>query len=134
MVRLPLRSAIPFMRRPILSWVALFAALFTSCTGAGPNAGADQPTTSDEAMDTHTHASASNARITHLDLDIRVDMDARTISGTAGYAIDPNGSDTLYLDTDGLKVDAVRVDGRPVEFTETRYNGALYDFLTDLGT
>lgn len=25
-------------------------------------------------------------------------------------------------------------DGRPVEFTETRYNGALYDFLTDLGT
>ncbi len=24
-------------------------------------------------------------------------------------------------------------DGRPVEFTETRYNGALYDFLTDLG-
>lgn len=25
-------------------------------------------------------------------------------------------------------------DSRPVEFTETRYNGALYDFLTDLGT
>jgi GntR family transcriptional regulator len=25
-------------------------------------------------------------------------------------------------------------DGRPVEFTETRYNGASYDFLTDLGT
>jgi GntR family transcriptional regulator len=24
-------------------------------------------------------------------------------------------------------------DGRPVEFTETRYNGELYDFLTDLG-
>ncbi|MBD1205681.1 MAG: GntR family transcriptional regulator [Rhodobacteraceae bacterium] len=24
-------------------------------------------------------------------------------------------------------------DGRPVEFTETRYNGVLYDFLTDLG-
>ncbi len=24
-------------------------------------------------------------------------------------------------------------DGRPVEFTETRYNGAVYDFLTDLG-
>jgi GntR family transcriptional regulator len=24
-------------------------------------------------------------------------------------------------------------DGRPVEFTETRYNGASYDFLTGLG-
>lgn len=24
-------------------------------------------------------------------------------------------------------------DGRPVEFTETRYNGEVYDFLTDLG-
>ena len=24
-------------------------------------------------------------------------------------------------------------DGRPVEFTETRYNGELYDFLTELG-
>jgi GntR family transcriptional regulator len=24
-------------------------------------------------------------------------------------------------------------DGRAVEFTETRYNGALYDFLTDIG-
>jgi GntR family transcriptional regulator len=23
-------------------------------------------------------------------------------------------------------------DGRPVEFTETRYNGTMYDFLTDL--
>jgi aminopeptidase N len=104
------------MIRLTFSRVALFAALFTSCSGAGPNVGADQPTTSDEAMDTHTHASASNARITHLDLDIRVDMDARTISGTAGYAIDPHGSDTIYLDTDGLKVDAVRVDGRPVEY------------------
>ena len=24
-------------------------------------------------------------------------------------------------------------DGRPVEFTETRYNGERYDFLTELG-
>jgi GntR family transcriptional regulator len=23
-------------------------------------------------------------------------------------------------------------DGRAVEFTETRYNGAMYDFLTDI--
>ncbi len=104
------------MNHSNFTWVALLAALFTSCSGAETNEGADLTAKSPEAMDTHTHASASAARITHLDLDVQVDMEARTISGTAGYAITPNGSDTIYLDTDGLNVAAVRVDGQPTEF------------------
>lgn len=63
-------------------------------------------------MDPHSHASATAARTTHLDLDITVDMAARTIHGSANYAVQPNGATTIVLDTDGLQVDSVRVDGR----------------------
>ncbi|MBL7983301.1 MAG: M1 family metallopeptidase [Flavobacteriales bacterium] len=104
------------MTRSTFTWAALLAVLFTSCSGEGTPKGSDLKAEEIEAMDTHTHASASAARITHLDLDVQVAMDTRTISGTAGYAIRPNGSDTIFLDTDGLNVAAVRVDGQPVEF------------------
>jgi aminopeptidase N len=104
------------MNHSNFTWAALLAALFSSCSGAETKEAADLTAKSSEAMDTHTHASASAARITHLELDVQVDMEARTISGTAGYAIDPNGSDTIYLDTDGLNVAAVRVGGLPAEF------------------
>lgn len=40
-------------------------------------------------------------------------MDARAIHGSASYAVQPNGASTIVLDTDGLQVDSVKVDGKP---------------------
>jgi leukotriene-A4 hydrolase len=68
-------------------------------------------------MDPHSNASSSPARIKHLDLDIVVDMDRRVLHGTAAYDIVSHGAPDIVLDTDGLAVERVEVDGRPVTHT-----------------
>ncbi len=100
------------MPRALRNLALILAAPFLSCVG-GEQDKAVQPTpTTLATMDPHSHASASAARTTHLDLDITVDMDARALYGSATYALQPNGASFIVLDTDGLQVDSVRVDGR----------------------
>ncbi len=65
-------------------------------------------------MDTHSHARPSDAVITHLDLDIKVDMNAKRISGTASYDIAVPHGDRIILDTDDLEVEKV-TDGSTQE-------------------
>ncbi len=65
-------------------------------------------------MDVHSHASASPARIEHLDLDLQVDMTERRLLGTASYRIRPHGADTIILDTDALEIAKVTVNGKEV--------------------
>lgn len=68
-------------------------------------------------MDNHSFARPAQAAITHLDLDIQVDMAAHRIHGTAAYALDRNGGDSVVFDTDGLTIEAVTLpDGSPAEF------------------
>lgn len=62
-------------------------------------------------MDHHSHARPDEAVITHLELDIAVDMAARTIAGTATYRIEDHGKGRIILDTDGLIVEKV-MDGK----------------------
>ncbi len=58
-----------------------------------------------KSKDYHTAASRSAARVTHLDLNIQVDMAKHIISGTATYLLDENASsDTIYFDTKDLKI------------------------------
>lgn len=58
-----------------------------------------------KSKDYHTAASRSTARVTHLDLDIQVDMAKHIISGTATYKLDERtNSDTIYFDTKELKI------------------------------
>jgi aminopeptidase N len=73
------------------------------------------PVKNTATMDPHSHASASTARTTHLDLAITVDMAERIILGSATYAVRSNGANDIVLDTDGLHVDSVHVDGQRVE-------------------
>lgn len=69
-----------------------------------------------KAMDTHSHARPNEARITHLDLDITVDMAAERITGIASYDIEAN-SDRIIFDTDGLTIEGASLaDGTPAEF------------------
>lgn len=91
------------------------AALFMACNSGQQNPVDNTAAKITATMDPHSHASASAARTTHLDLDITVDMEARTLHGSATYAVQPNGASTIVLDTDGLHVDSVQVDGRQVE-------------------
>lgn len=71
----------------------------------------------EQTMDHHSHARPDEAVITHLDLDIEVDMRSRTIAGTATYRITDHGHGRIVLDTDGLVVDAVTdAKGHALEF------------------
>ena len=97
--------------------VPLFFALFlTACATTEPG-DAKQPTDT-PAMDHHSHARPAEAVITHLDLDLRVDMDAQRMEGTASYAIEQQGAGRIYFDTDGLEILGVTVDdGRETSFS-----------------
>lgn len=66
-------------------------------------------------MDPHSHARPSEAVITHLELDIRADLEAHRIEGSATYTIKTNGADRIIFDTDGLEITAVeRPNGAPL--------------------
>ncbi len=60
-------------------------------------------------MDPHSCARPEEAVVTHLDLDLKVDMNARRISGTATYALKRSSGDTVRFDTDGLSIRSVKL-------------------------
>lgn len=67
-------------------------------------------------MDAHSHAKPDEGRITHLDLDITVDMVGKRIQGTASYDVAVKG-DRIVFDTDGLTIEGVALpDGTPLRF------------------
>lgn len=88
--------------------------LLIACAG-GADEG-DAPHT--YIMDHHSHARPAEAVITHLDLAIEVDMDAKRIQGTASYAIKQHRARRIVLDTDGLEVLGVLLgDGVPATWS-----------------
>ncbi|MEP1423088.1 MAG: M1 family metallopeptidase [Erythrobacter sp.] len=64
--------------------------------------------TSEEAFDDQTFAKPQEARVTHVDLDLAMDFDAKTISGTATLDIlAADEASEVILDSNGLRVSAV---------------------------
>ena len=59
-------------------------------------------------MDTHSAARPNEAVIQHLDLDIKVDMEAQRIEGSATYALKPGHGPLVRFDTDGLTLHDVK--------------------------
>lgn len=57
----------------------------------------------------------------HLDLAVRIDPAAGTVSGTVTHTVTPLGEPAAWLRLDqvGLSIDAVRIDGQPVEGVRT---------------
>jgi aminopeptidase N len=99
----------------------LFLLITTAgCGGAGH--GKEQASVSDQETplmerDHHSNARPEEAVITHLDLDIAVDMATETISGQATYRIKDHGKGRVVLDTDGLVVEQVtNAQGEPLQF------------------
>src|SRR5262245_19089138 len=70
-------------------------------------------------MDIHSYARPSEARVTSVALDLRVDFDARRLIGQATLTIEraPHAR-SIVLDTRGLLVHAVTdISGRPLTST-----------------
>ncbi|HRD52045.1 MAG TPA: M1 family metallopeptidase, partial [Flavobacteriales bacterium] len=83
---------------------------------------ADKPAEANQpiyTMDPHSHARPQEARITHLDLDIAVDMESERINGTARYRIATSAdAKRIVFDTEALRIESVMVDGREAGFTQ----------------
>lgn len=61
-----------------------------------------------KSNDQHTAASRTSARVKHLSLDIKVDMNKHLLFGSATYTIDKTiSSDTIYFDTKDLLIKKV---------------------------
>ncbi len=64
--------------------------------------------TSEEAFDDQTFAKPQEARVTHLDLDLVMDFDAKTIGGTATLdVLAADEASEIILDSNGLRISAV---------------------------
>ncbi|MEO8067183.1 MAG: M1 family metallopeptidase [Flavobacteriales bacterium] len=90
--------------------MALFATMVFSC--AAPDDSSDrtigEKQQDEHVMDKHSASTPDEAFITHLDLDIKVDMLAKAITGIATYDIVNRGKGHIVFDTDGLTVVEVK--------------------------
>lgn len=111
----------PPMRYASWSIASVIALLFTACGGPGTSPAAQKREGTDQnvhIMDPHSHARPEEAVITHLSLDLNVDMEARRLKGTAAYAINRGKGDTIRFDTDGLTIHSVKLaDGTDAPYT-----------------
>jgi len=71
--------------------------------------------------DPHSFARPDQVAVTHLDLDLRVDFDARRLDGTATLTLDRRARDAreIVLDSRDLEIESVTLDGtqRAAHFT-----------------
>lgn len=70
-----------------------------------------------EWVDDHTQSNADSIHVSHLHLDIKVDMDNKQVAGSALWTIsNQHKKNELVLDTYDLTIDSVVVDGKKVAF------------------
>ncbi|PQJ09267.1 aminopeptidase [Flavipsychrobacter stenotrophus] len=69
------------------------------------------------AKDVHTQSNANEVTLSHLDMDIKVDLEKKQISGCALWTIDNKSKvKELKLDTYDMIIDSVAVDGKQVAY------------------
>lgn len=62
--------------------------------------------------DIHSYANSADVTVTHISLDLTADFEAKTLSGTATLDLkNLKKSSTLVLDTKGLSIEGVMLDG-----------------------
>ena len=101
-----MRATVSLLLLPFVLLLAGCAELMSPDTGKrGPIA---PILTSEEAFDDQTFAKPAEARVTHLDLDLAVDFDAKTIGGTAVLdVLAADAAQEIILDSNGLRISAV---------------------------
>lgn len=96
--------------------ILLAATALHGCQPVNPAKNADAPQRAATTKDLHTQSNADSVAITHLDLDIAVDMDKKQISGSALWQIsNTHKVKEVRLDTHELTIDSVLVDGTKVQ-------------------
>ncbi len=99
------------MKYTMLAGILLAAA---ACQQPAPKQAAETAPVKDQ----HTLSNADSIQVRNLDLNIEVDFDQKQISGVAAWRVsNPGGLDVLKLDTYGLAIDSVTVNGRKVRHT-----------------
>nr|WP_314446059.1 M1 family metallopeptidase [uncultured Sphingomonas sp.] len=86
-----------------------------------------------DAVDPHSFARPLEARVSHVDLDLAFDFDAKAVSGTATLDIDRKpGAREIVLDSDGYQVSAVTdaATGAPLAYAYGAEDQALGRPLT----
>ena len=80
----------------------------------------------DPAIDVHSFANSADTRVTHIDLDLSVDFEARQLRGAC--TLDIEGSDgDIVLDTRDLAIDRVEVSDDGESFLEAAFRLATAD-------
>ncbi len=89
------------------TWIGALVAL-GGCGGQEPPAARSVPMAATPPVDPHSFARPAEVRVTHLDLDLTVDFEARRLRGTATLSLErAPGAGELRLDTRQLEVAAV---------------------------
>ncbi|MBX7250104.1 MAG: M1 family metallopeptidase [Caulobacteraceae bacterium] len=124
--------------RPAL--VVALAALLAGCSAmhlSNPFAGKGPATATTPAVpaalpqDRHSYARPEVARVTHVGVDLRVDFERRVLSGRANLDIQTApGAGEIVLDTNGLTIRAVTVEGRPADWSMATPDPVLGSALT----
>lgn len=77
----------------------------------------EQSQNSEVVKDKHTYADPGQSIINHLDLNLKVDFNNKTISGTASYKItNAENASQIVFDTRDINIQTVKVDGSEVKF------------------
>jgi leukotriene-A4 hydrolase len=108
--------------RPLIA--ALAAAFLASCQAEqAPPAAAEAAKVAPildaaDAVDIHSYAKPLEARVTHLDLDLAVDFDAKRVGGTATLDVQARpGAKEIILDNKGLEIEAIADEaGKPLPY------------------
>jgi leukotriene-A4 hydrolase len=89
--------------------VAGLAVLTAACGGAGGGSGSSAPAVDfSRVADPHSFARPTEARVTHVALDLRADFAARQLIGTATLTVErASGATAVVLDTSDLDVSRV---------------------------
>lgn len=129
-----MKSLLAMNRRTLLALSG--AALLAACA-QWPDAPADPPPkpTNEDAktrpMDPHSYANTGAFVTQHIALDLSVDFDERTLSGTAVLdlsRLDPD-ADALVLDTRDLQIAAVETAAREGAFRQTTFSVGSRDAI-----
>ena len=130
------------MRQLLLS-VSIAAALGLPVAGCARSPGPDAATaapaakpaaTAEKVVDEHSYAEPDKVRTGDLALDLAVDFDSRTISGTATYTLDWLDKDAARLQLDTRDLDIRKAEGLNPEGQWTELKFALADKDPILGS
>jgi|CXWL01.1.fsa_nt_gi aminopeptidase N len=104
-------------RRHHLGWLGILAGLTLTAASAELQGAGSGSSELAGRQDIHSYARPQEAAVEHLALDVSVDFGRQELVGQARLDIvNHGGADTLWLDTNGLAVEGITVDGAPTNW------------------